>query len=158
MWQPRVLDGAMGDVGQFCSLAVEAGAMGDVLHIAYVDDLADSLDYMRLAAPDAMGTPEVVDTGMRPDGAHPVGADARVVVDRMGAVRIVYQDQLDVDLWSATKAAGATSWTTRVIKSGPKGNGFYARIAVDGAAVWASDYVYDRMDMPFGKLEVVRLP
>jgi hypothetical protein len=159
-WQTAVLDGqnAMatdtGDVGQWCSVAVGAD---NALHIAYQDAIANQLLYLHIAA--GAQTKEVVDDGTRPDGLHRVGDDTHIILDAMGAPRIVYQDGRDVTMQMTSRMTSG-SWT-RVTLPNPMaavGHGFFPKLALDGTSLWASDFFFDRSTMPFGQLEVLRMP
>jgi hypothetical protein len=155
MWRKVDLDGAgaMGaDVGQFPSVAAAADGS---LHVSYQDAGAGKLYYMHVAG-GMPGMREVVDDGTRMDGIHTVGADSTIAVAGMD-VRIVYQDQRAVDLMIAQKGMGAM-WTKQNLKMGAAGNGYAARIVADGAMFWVSDFVYDRVDHPLGRVEVFRAP
>ena len=150
MWATSVLDMG-GDVGGFASVAV--GADG-ALHIAYQDMARGQLLYKKVMGAMA-GMREVVDDGMRMDGVHMVGADATIALSG-DDVRIVYQDQRSVDLLMSKRMG--TMWMRSELKTGRIGNGFFARVVTDGGMFWVSDFYYDRMENPFGGVEVFRAP
>ena len=51
-------------------------------------------------------------------------------------------------------------WTRTMLPSAMAavGHGFFPKLALDGSTLWASDFFFDRATMPFGQLEVARMP
>ncbi|HJZ85732.1 MAG TPA: hypothetical protein VKN99_11210 [Polyangia bacterium] len=158
MWHLSLLDGQdamgmdIGDVGQWCSVAVGAG---DTIHIAYQDAIVDTLRYLQIAPGGGAPVKELADDGVRADGTHSVGDDTQIMVDAGGNVRIVYQDGRAVAMQMAQRTGPAT-WTHMDLPSpmSALGHGFFPKLVADGATLWASDFYYDRNVRPFGQLEV----
>jgi MYXO-CTERM domain-containing protein len=155
-WQVGLIDGndPSTDVGQHCTAALDAS---NTIHVAYQDAINDRLLYKQITGTTATMTPEVIDDGMRMDGPHPVGAGAAITVAG-GNPRVVYQDQQLSDLESASRSG--TAWSHMPLDSGIPGFGFFPRLAVDGAKVWLSQFVYDRENAnpPLGTLQISTLP
>jgi hypothetical protein len=149
---PSTLDAESStDVGQH----VDADYAEDgTLHVAYVDAIGQRLLHRAVSAGGTPGMVEIVDSGSRPDGPHPVGASASV--DARGAApSILYQDQGTADLEWATRAAG---WTHAPLEQGPQGLGFSSHQVSEGAARYYTSWVFDRSTTPLGKLLLARMP
>lgn len=151
---PLVLDaGDDRDVGQSASLALDAGG---VMHLAYVEALYDDLVYMQWSG--GVLAREIVDTGDRGGGdLRVVGADSTIAIGGDGLPRIVYQDQTASDLLLATRTAPG-AWTLADLAVGDPGFGFYADLALDGAALYASTFVILPLEDPPGDLQLMTVP
>src|SRR5262249_24116170 len=102
---------------------------------------------------------EVIDKGLRPDGPHLVGSDARIIVDSTGRPQVAYQDGRAVAMQLARRADNG-AWTRMDLPApiSAAGHGFLPRLATEGPGTWASDYYYSPQMKPTGRLEVIRLP
>jgi len=142
------------DVGQNLAATVDDSS---TIHIAYQDAIHDRLLYKTVQGTTPTMTPEVIDDGRRDDGPHPVGAGAAIVATG-GAPRVVYQDQKVSDLLIASRSG--STWSHQSLSTGLAGYGFYPRLAVDGAKVWLTQFVYDRENAnpPLGTLQISTLP
>jgi hypothetical protein len=151
-WTTAVLRGTPGkdSMGAFCSAAVDASG---TIHVAYQDAKRTRLHYAQVDLASLKVTiDETVDDGVRSDGPHPVGADAAIVVDGAGGVRVVYQDAMTSDLLGVRRA-GPGNWrprdTTRAdlgrtVKGGPRAFGFYSDLVLEGNVVYGSTMFYDQ--------------
>jgi len=137
------------DVGQFCTAGFDAAG---VLHVAYVDAIANKLLYRSVTN----GTPaavEVIDSGDRNDGQHPVGPASLLAGDK---IRVAYQDARTADLNLAIRAGG---WTSSVLQNGFPGYGFFPHLAsaTDGTT-YLSQFVFDQgVVNPMGRLQLTTL-
>jgi hypothetical protein len=162
-WKLGTIDGGTDGVGAFCTAVADKA----VVHVSYQNTSKLTLSYAQLSATTL--TPsltEVVDDGIRSDGTHPVGADSAILIDGAGAIRIIYQDQRTSDLLAA-KRIGANNWTPRtatdanlgrLLKGGPKGYGFYSRLALDGGQVFGATFFFDPNATPKGGLVFFPVP
>jgi hypothetical protein len=143
------------DRGMYPYVAVAADG---TLHVVYTDALKDDIYYLSVKPGMPASTPELVDDGERmAERPHMVGAGAAIVLDGTGKPRILYQDQFTVDLLSAIRGTG-TTWVHSDLEKGAPGFGFYTQAVNDGGKLWYSDFVYDSMDDPFGRLDIKPLP
>jgi hypothetical protein len=147
------LDGqnAATDVGQFASARLDKD---DSIHVAYVDAFSDRLIYKHIAGGTVPAMAELIDDGVRGDGAHSVGGGANLILDGNGAPRVVYQDQTTADLQLATRPSG---WSHAPANSGAAGFGFYPHQVLVKGKVWVTEFVYDRANSggaSFGSLRV----
>ena len=127
---------ATGDRGLFASAAVDAAG---VVHVAYQDAITDELLYTTYSsATAAVGTPEVVDDGVRAgDRTHPVGAGASIYLTA-GGPAIAYQDGLTADVDVATRTG--STWTHAAVAATPLLDGFHiATTTAHGAPYLAWD-------------------
>lgn len=150
-WTVQILDGQTGanddpkrmdtgDVGIGASLVVTSN--GD-WHIAYVNGLQETLQYLLVPGGGKPLKPEVVDDGLGggtpyPDGKHIIGDDATLEVDpNSGTVTIAYQDAtgspstpMNQSLRVATgtvQNGGTHKWSSRAIAQPGKNGGFFPR-------------------------------
>jgi MYXO-CTERM domain-containing protein len=164
-WSKKVAaSSSAGDiVGAYPAAAVDA----DGLHIVHQNSTKGTLNYVRLdpTTLTSKGT-AVVDDGLRPDGLHPVGADAAVVIGPAGGLRVAYQDQQTADLLVVSRSK-AGAWTPntasdanlgRLLKGGDKGYGFYTNLVTAGGSVYGSSFVFEATGAPPGNLELFQLP
>ena len=159
MWTLSVVDGndPTMDIGQFVSAQA---APDGTIHIAYEDAIGDRLLYKTVKGGMAMQMPEVIDDGMRMNGPSPIGGPAIFADGTM--VRVVYQEQRLVDLWSASRVNNA--WTKQALKTGAPGYGFYPHVVSDGGKLYVTQFAYDRAAenampvMAIGSLTIVPLP
>jgi MYXO-CTERM domain-containing protein len=121
-WVTQIVDGedAMGvDTGdKGIGLGFDVDDSGNY-HLAYVDGLDESVDYLFVAMGTQPAAPEVVDDGLGGgDGVHLVGDDADVVLTQNGDVQVSYQDATSGQLRYAVGAPqGQThAWTVKVIE------------------------------------------
>lgn len=160
-WTTSIVDGATTDnVGAFCFAVVDGAG---TIHVAYQDASKHSLLYAQVdPATLSAKLKETIDDGVRPDGAHPVGADSALVVEPSGKVRVVYQDAQNADLLTAVRD-GPNSWTPktasdpdlgRLLKGGARGYGFYSDLVVEGGKVYGSTFYFDSNATPKGGLEL----
>ncbi|MBI5478368.1 MAG: hypothetical protein HY906_05895 [Deltaproteobacteria bacterium] len=150
-WSIKAID-ADGDVGQFPSALLDAA---DSLHVAYTDAAKGRLLYLKTTLSDgATPTKEVVDDGRQnADGPHKVGAETQLAIDSTAQIHILYQDQRVSALLHATKASGATAWTTAPLRQDAKaGFGFFTRLVQTSSGFYFVDYRYDRLDTPTGEI------
>lgn len=127
------VNGSTDDAGLFPSLFVTPA--GEI-HLTYMNQTRQSLVYRNLAPDLTTLVVETVEAGLGasggPDGAL-IGADSSVVVDRLGLVRVAYQDASTGDLRYARREAGAwTSFTLAGNEATYRGSfGFYADQTLD---------------------------
>ncbi len=164
-WTQKVAaSSASGEVvGAYPSAAVDT----DGLHIVHQNTTKGTLNYVRLD-PTTL-TPKgtaVVDDGVRPDGLHPVGADAAVIVGAAGELQVAYQDQQTADLllvkrskggaWAPTAAGDAD--LGRLLLGGDKGYGFYTNLVTAGGTTYGSSFVFEPNGSPPGTLAFFKVP
>lgn len=163
-WTKKTLRATAGEsVGAFPSAVVDAG---DV-HIAYQNWTRGTLHYVRIdGASLAVKGTSVIDDGLRPDGRHPVGADASLALDASNQVRVIYQDQQTADVLAATRAASG-GWTPntatdanlgRLLKGGDEGFGFYLDLVSAGGSLYGCSFVYTAGGKPPGALAFFAVP
>lgn len=144
MWQLQILDGQTGansdpmrmdtgDVGIGASLAITGN--GD-WHVAYVNGITETLQYILVPGGMKPLKTEIVDDGLNngapyPDGKHIIGDDATVQVDPgSGTVTIAYQDSTAGTLRVATGALGMGAthkWSAKTLPQMGKFGGFFPR-------------------------------
>jgi MYXO-CTERM domain-containing protein len=106
-----------GDRGMWASTVVDGSG---TIHVAYQEALGDQLMYTSYAG--TVGTPEVVDDGIRTgDRPHTVGAGASIFLAN-GTPTIAYQDGLTADIYVASKSGAMWSKAPRI--AGPLLDGF----------------------------------
>lgn len=142
-WTSVVVDGEAGgedngDKGIGASLAIDS--LGD-FHIAYVDGLTESLNYVLVQGGTTPGTPEIIDDGLSlagtpfTDGQHIVGDDSNIMVSQSGEIHVSYQDATAGTLRYAvgTPAAGAHEWTAKAVEQEGFAGFFSKFVEHDGA-------------------------
>lgn len=143
--------GQAGRKGEFAAVAV---APGDRVDLAYVDADARTLLF-RSVEQGALGEASIVDDGQRADGRHWIGAGATVDSDGT-TIHVAYQDQTNADFWLAKREG--TTWSTRALRQGAAGYGFYPHLVRLGQALYLAQFIYDRGRLdegkPFGVLEI----
>jgi MYXO-CTERM domain-containing protein len=147
-----VLDGgdAVGDRGEWASAVLDGSG---TIHVAYQDALGDQLYYTTLAG-NTVGTPELVDDGVRSgDRTHTIGAGATMYF-QAGTPTIAYQDGTSSDLVMASK--GASGWSHTDLATGPLLDGFHIAAPPDGGwLVWDS---IDKDKTPVSGLVIQAMP
>lgn len=141
-WQSVVVEGgdpaAPSDVGIGASLFVDTDGN---YHLTYVDGYAEAVKYAQVNKDKTIAGIEVIDDGLSvggtkfPDGQHLVGDDSFVRVIG-GTVHVTYQDATQGRLRYATGtgAAGAHTWTVKVVDSPDQFGGFFSStVDVSGA-------------------------
>ncbi len=136
-WTTVIADGEQagedtGDKGIGTSLAIDA--QGNY-HLAYVDGLAEALDYLMVEGGTTPGSPEVVDDGLgNPDGHHIVGDDPDILVTQGGDIRISYQDASTGQLRLAigTPSSGLHNWERQIIEQEGFAGAFSQQIEAGG--------------------------
>lgn len=160
-WTSATLKGGGKEsVGAFASAAADSSG---TVHVAYQDRIKTTLHYLQLNPSTMKATvSETIDTGLRSDGQHPVGADVALAVAASGAVKVIYQDQMTADLLYATRS-GTNSWTPnttsnanlgRLLKGGAKGYGFFSDAVASGTTFYGSTFYFDVKGSPEGGLEL----
>lgn len=158
----QYLDGeaAGADVGAFPAMAIDPQA---ALHIVYVDAIDDRLLYRKVQNKVAVGSPEVVDDGVRQDGLHPVGGSAAIHVAQSSTLNKLYayyQDQRDLSIVEASRDLGATVWTQKTLTTptGVESYGFAIRHVTVLGKRYLTHYLIDRSQVPtFGTVRVLPL-
>lgn len=124
---------------------------GNTLHVVAQDVDAGSLLHYQLD-PTTLKTSKSliqVDSGIRTDGLHTVGADAKLIKDNVG-IRLFYQDQHTANLlmatfsddkWSPSDSSEA-NWG-RLFAGGEKGYGFYTDLTLVNNTVYGSHLVFE---------------
>jgi MYXO-CTERM domain-containing protein len=155
-WQTLTVDEEPGGyLGLYTTLAV---GLGDVLHLAYADAARDQLVYAEVDAGNTLLLREVVDDGLRDDGPHRVGLDAKLYLHDTGFPVILHQDGTTADLLQNVRAQPGL-WSRTVLRSGATGEGFFVDVARDSDGTrWIAQYVYDRSTPALTRLEVWTLP
>jgi MYXO-CTERM domain-containing protein len=141
------------DMGQWASLIV--GGDG-TLRVAFQDALGDTLRYLEVSN-GSVSAIEMVDSGLRDDRPHPVGAAATLFFDAGGQLGVLYQDAATNDLLLGRRDASGT-WSHTELMVGPIGYGFYNAAAVSGGKTWVATFGYDREKFPPGEVIVQALP
>jgi len=143
-WSTVIADGETGgedngDKGIASSLAIDADGH---YHIAYVDGLTESLNYIQVTDGTTPGTPEIIDDGLGiggqafSDGQHIVGDDAHLVIDQSGQIRVSYQDATAGKLrYAVGSPAGAShEWSVTSVEQEGFAGFFSRQVELDGAA------------------------
>jgi len=137
-WAPILVDGEAadgsdtGDKGSGASLAIDTN--GD-FHIAYVDGLSESLNYVALQGGTTPTATEIIDDGLGfGDGQHVVGDDSDIVVTQGGEIHVSFQDATSGTLHYAvgTGAAGMHTWDVRVVDQEGFAGAFSQLVEVGG--------------------------
>jgi hypothetical protein len=101
----------------------------------------------------SVGTPELVDDGMRDgDRPHDVGAGSAIFLDG-NTPKIAYQDGLSSDLLLAARDG---TWSHTTIAQGDVVDGFH--VAATSTGPWLAWYQLDKTKTPQGGLEVREMP
>ncbi len=138
-WTTLLVDGETpagedtGDKGIGTALAIDQN--GD-FHIAYVDGLNESLNYVSLQGGTTPTAVEVIDNGLGfGDGQHVVGDDADIVVTQGGEIHVSFQDATAGTLHYAvgTGQAGQHSWDVRVVQQEGFAGAFSALVNLGGS-------------------------
>ena len=122
-----------GDKGVGLSLDIDSS--GDY-HLAYVNGLSESLDYVRVTGGTTPGAPEMVDDGLSAgDGVHLIGDDSSIAANASGDITISYQDATTGDLRYAvgSPAGNIHNWTSAIVAQDGFAGAFSQQIDVGGS-------------------------
>ncbi|MCG8418921.1 MAG: hypothetical protein MJE77_13370 [Proteobacteria bacterium] len=155
-WNVVALDSDQStDTGQWTSLAIDASG---TIHVAYREATKGHLRYLTYRG-GVVGVIETIDSGVRDNAAHPVGAHAALVLDPGGRPTVVYQDQFDISVLRAERDDSGR-WIRGQVKGGRgdvlRGGSFIAAARL-GSKIWISSFAYDRKLHPPGTLSITSI-